>query len=146
MRKKSPEVTISVIQELIRRQALKSSLAGRDEKSVCTILKFLMKYVQLVIISFLLCFVCVYMLPHWHFLWSSCLFDAYIDSIHTASHEVAKLLSQRCTRNTRCNVVTLQEFPVCHTLEILARLQRVFLVHRCESNSVCLAWFPFVWL
>lgn len=43
VRTKSPEVTISVIQELIRRQALKSSLAGRDEKSVCTILKFLMK-------------------------------------------------------------------------------------------------------
>jgi len=48
VRTKSPEVTISVIQELIRRQALKSSLAGRDEKSVCTILKFLMKYVQFV--------------------------------------------------------------------------------------------------
>lgn len=43
IRTKSPEVTISVIQELIRRQALKSSLAGRDEKSVCTVLKFLMK-------------------------------------------------------------------------------------------------------
>jgi len=42
----TPEVTISVIQELIRRQALKSALAGRDEKSVCTILKFFMKYVD----------------------------------------------------------------------------------------------------
>jgi len=73
VRIKSPEVTISVIQELIRRQALKSSLAGRDEKSVCMILKFLMKYVQLKFICLILlcissCVICCHFLYNATFL------------------------------------------------------------------------------
>jgi U3 small nucleolar RNA-associated protein 15 len=43
LRRKSPEITVSVMKELIRRRALKVSLAGRDEKSIKIILKFLMK-------------------------------------------------------------------------------------------------------
>ncbi len=42
-----PEVTISVIQELIRRDVLESALAGRTEKSLASILRFLLKYVEL---------------------------------------------------------------------------------------------------
>lgn len=45
VRTNTPEVTISVIQELIRRGALRSALAGRDESSARLILKFLQKFV-----------------------------------------------------------------------------------------------------
>lgn len=40
---KTPEITVSLFQELIRRRALHSALAGRDEKSLWAILKFLIK-------------------------------------------------------------------------------------------------------
>jgi len=43
IRCRTPEITISVMKELIRRRALKASLAGRQEKSIQIILKFLLK-------------------------------------------------------------------------------------------------------
>ncbi|CAH1797851.1 unnamed protein product [Owenia fusiformis] len=45
VRSKTPEVTISVIQELIRRGGIKPALAGRDEKSICRIIKFIQKFI-----------------------------------------------------------------------------------------------------
>jgi hypothetical protein len=43
VRQTKPEVTVSVLQELIRRGGIHSALAGRDEKSLGIILKFLQK-------------------------------------------------------------------------------------------------------
>ena len=43
VRTRTPEVVVSVIQELIRRGGLRAALAGRDEKSLSIILKFLQK-------------------------------------------------------------------------------------------------------
>jgi len=38
---KHPEVTVSVMEELIRRDVIKPAVAGRDEKSIDTLLRFL---------------------------------------------------------------------------------------------------------
>lgn len=43
LRRKSPEVTISVIKELIRRGGIKTALSGRDEESLKSIVRFLQK-------------------------------------------------------------------------------------------------------
>ena len=43
VRMKTPDITVSVLQELIRRGGIKAALAGRDEKSLAIILKFLQK-------------------------------------------------------------------------------------------------------
>lgn len=43
VRRETPEVTVSVLQELIRRGGIRAALAGRDEKSLSFILKFLQK-------------------------------------------------------------------------------------------------------
>ncbi|KAK2152840.1 hypothetical protein LSH36_316g03038 [Paralvinella palmiformis] len=43
VRTRTPEVTISVIQELIRRNRIKPALAGRDNKSLVAVLTFLQK-------------------------------------------------------------------------------------------------------
>ncbi|XP_034243602.1 U3 small nucleolar RNA-associated protein 15 homolog [Thrips palmi] len=40
-----PHITISVFQELMRRKGLKQALAGRDSKSLSTVLRFLVKYI-----------------------------------------------------------------------------------------------------
>ena len=40
---REPEVTVSVFAELVRREALPSALAGRDDKDLVRILKFLQK-------------------------------------------------------------------------------------------------------
>ncbi|XP_013414421.1 U3 small nucleolar RNA-associated protein 15 homolog [Lingula anatina] len=46
VRIKSPEVTIGVMQELIRRAGLKAALAGRDDKSLGVVLKFIQKNIS----------------------------------------------------------------------------------------------------
>ncbi|XP_064618659.1 U3 small nucleolar RNA-associated protein 15 homolog [Lineus longissimus] len=46
VRQTTPEVTVSVLQELIRRGGIHSALAGRDEKSLGIILKFLQKNIS----------------------------------------------------------------------------------------------------
>ena len=38
-----PDVTVSVLQELIRRGGIKAALAGRDEKSLSGVIRFLQK-------------------------------------------------------------------------------------------------------
>ena len=38
-----PEVTVSVIQELIKRDGIRGALAGRDEKALGIIIRFLQK-------------------------------------------------------------------------------------------------------
>ena len=43
VRRMSPEVTVSVLQELIRRGAIQAALAGREEKTLEHILKFIQK-------------------------------------------------------------------------------------------------------
>ena len=43
VRMKTPDITVSVLQELIRRGGIKAAVAGRDEKSLAIILKFLQK-------------------------------------------------------------------------------------------------------
>lgn len=42
---KSPHVSVSLLQELIRRQGLLQALAGRDGKSLDSILKFIVRYI-----------------------------------------------------------------------------------------------------
>ncbi|CAJ0937568.1 unnamed protein product [Ranitomeya imitator] len=42
---RSPEVIVAVMNEIERRGTLKNALAGRDEKQLCQILTFLMKYI-----------------------------------------------------------------------------------------------------
>ena len=42
---KQPHVTVSLLQELTRRQGLKQALAGREGKSLVNILKFLIKHI-----------------------------------------------------------------------------------------------------
>lgn len=42
---RKPEVTVSVIQELIRRQGIKAAVAGRNEVSLGRLLKFLIRYI-----------------------------------------------------------------------------------------------------
>lgn len=46
VRRKTPYVTFSVIQELSRRNTLKASLSGRDEKWLCAMLAFLKKHIS----------------------------------------------------------------------------------------------------
>lgn len=46
VRTKNPEVTVSVLLELIRRGSIKSALAGRDDKSISIILKFIQKNIS----------------------------------------------------------------------------------------------------
>ncbi|XP_074650332.1 U3 small nucleolar RNA-associated protein 15 homolog [Tubulanus polymorphus] len=46
VRRRYPEVTISVLQELIRRRGIKAALAGRDEKSLEPILRFAQKNIS----------------------------------------------------------------------------------------------------
>ncbi len=43
IRCRSPEVTVSVLQELMRRATLRPALAGRNEGSVTTIIKFIQR-------------------------------------------------------------------------------------------------------
>lgn len=42
---KAPHVTVALIQELIRRQGLEQAFAGRNDKSLVNIIKFLNKHV-----------------------------------------------------------------------------------------------------
>ena len=42
---KQPHVTVSLLQELTRRQGLKQALAGREGKSLVNILKFLIRHI-----------------------------------------------------------------------------------------------------
>jgi U3 small nucleolar RNA-associated protein 15 len=42
---KKPAVTVGVFQELIRRKGLKAALAGREDKSLSAILRFLIRYI-----------------------------------------------------------------------------------------------------
>ncbi|XP_047003670.1 U3 small nucleolar RNA-associated protein 15 homolog [Schistocerca americana] len=42
---KTPHVTVSVLLELMRRKALRSAIAGREGRSLLTILRFLIKYI-----------------------------------------------------------------------------------------------------
>ncbi|KAG8035758.1 hypothetical protein G9C98_001414 [Cotesia typhae] len=42
---KTPHVTVALLQELIRRHGLQQALAGRDGKSLVSILKFIIKYI-----------------------------------------------------------------------------------------------------
>jgi len=46
LRQRKPEVCVGVLLELERRGTLKNALAGRDEKSLVTIQKFLLKYIS----------------------------------------------------------------------------------------------------
>ena len=43
---KMPNVTIALMQELIRRQGLRQALAGRDGKNLVNIIKFLTRHVE----------------------------------------------------------------------------------------------------
>lgn len=45
MRHRHADITVSVIQELMRRDSLHAALAGRDEKSLEIIMRFIAKYV-----------------------------------------------------------------------------------------------------
>ena len=45
VRTKNPEITISVMQELIRRSAIRPALAARNDISLKTIIMFIKKYV-----------------------------------------------------------------------------------------------------
>lgn len=42
---KTPHVTVALLQELTRRQGLKTALAGRDGKSLASILRFLIRHI-----------------------------------------------------------------------------------------------------
>lgn len=42
---KTPQVTIALFQELTRRRGLNQALAGRDDKSLVNILKFIIKHI-----------------------------------------------------------------------------------------------------
>nr|CAD7255865.1 unnamed protein product [Timema shepardi] len=42
---KTPHVTVSIMQELIRRKGLRTALASREVKSLCTILRFIIRYI-----------------------------------------------------------------------------------------------------
>ncbi|KAK3930171.1 U3 small nucleolar RNA-associated protein 15-like protein [Frankliniella fusca] len=42
---KNPHVTVSVLEELMRRKGLRTALAGRDAKALLAILRFLVKYI-----------------------------------------------------------------------------------------------------
>ena len=46
IRKESPEVPVSVMQELIRRGGIKAAIAGREGTSLQILLKFIQKYVS----------------------------------------------------------------------------------------------------
>ncbi|CAG2252147.1 UTP15 [Mytilus edulis] len=46
VRTKEPEVTVSVIQELIRREGLKPALAARDDKSLGFIIRFIQRNIS----------------------------------------------------------------------------------------------------
>jgi U3 small nucleolar RNA-associated protein 15 len=43
VRGKTPQVTISVMQELIRRGNIQAALAGKDEKSLSVLVKFIQR-------------------------------------------------------------------------------------------------------
>nr|CAD7568464.1 unnamed protein product [Timema californicum] len=43
---KTPHVTVSIMQELIRRKGLRTALASREVKSLCTILRFIIRYIS----------------------------------------------------------------------------------------------------
>ena len=43
VRMRTPEVTVSVMLELIRRGGIRPALAGRDEKSLTAIIRFIQK-------------------------------------------------------------------------------------------------------
>lgn len=45
LKAKKPEIGVSVIQELIRRGGIKAAIAGRDEKSINPLVKFLVRYI-----------------------------------------------------------------------------------------------------
>ena len=47
IRLKKPEVTVAIIEELIRRDAIRPAIAGRDEKSLDTLLRFLARLVYI---------------------------------------------------------------------------------------------------
>lgn len=46
LRTKSPQITIGVMQELIRRGSIKAALSGRDEKSLSSIIKFIQRNIS----------------------------------------------------------------------------------------------------
>ena len=43
LRRKSPEIVVSVMQELVRRGGIKSAVAGRDGSSLQILLRFIQK-------------------------------------------------------------------------------------------------------
>ena len=46
MQKKHPEYTYSILMELKRRQALKTALGGRSEKSIAPIMNYVTRYIN----------------------------------------------------------------------------------------------------
>lgn len=53
MRVKRPEVTVSIIEELIRRDGIKAAVAGRDEKNLDILVRFLARWVMSIVWSVL---------------------------------------------------------------------------------------------
>lgn len=47
MRNATPQITIGVMQELIRRDTIKAALAGRSEKSLAILIKFIQRYINM---------------------------------------------------------------------------------------------------
>ena len=47
MRNATPQITIGVMQELIRRDTIKAALAGRSEKSLAILIKFIQRYINI---------------------------------------------------------------------------------------------------
>jgi U3 small nucleolar RNA-associated protein 15 len=44
--KKTPQITVGVMQELIRRGNIRSAVAGKDEKSLSILVKFIQRFVS----------------------------------------------------------------------------------------------------
>ncbi|XP_014473334.1 PREDICTED: U3 small nucleolar RNA-associated protein 15 homolog [Dinoponera quadriceps] len=78
---KNPQITIALMQELIRRQGLKRALSGRDDKSLVTIIRFLNKYIGSVRYGRVLVQV------------ANALLDVYGDSLHKLGEEPLKMFT-----------------------------------------------------
>ncbi|XP_012266219.2 U3 small nucleolar RNA-associated protein 15 homolog [Athalia rosae] len=79
--KRTPHVTVALMQELIRRQGLKQALAARDGKSLLNILRFLTRYIGDVRFGRVLLHV------------TGVLMDAYEESLDELSDEVRSMFN-----------------------------------------------------
>ncbi|XP_037930771.1 U3 small nucleolar RNA-associated protein 15 homolog [Teleopsis dalmanni] len=114
---KTPEVTVSIMQELIHRKGLERALAGRTHSSLYKILRFLCRYIGEHRFSRVLIDV------------SNILLDAYAESYHGFTDDLCKQF------NHLANIVQAEVDLTYEMLEFQGALEMLVLASSVEKSS-----------